>query len=66
MQTIRSTRNCLETQLASGTPAVVGVSTLFGSGFTGLAPGANLWPKAMGLSGMQCSGGRISVPGDDV
>lgn len=64
MQTIRNTRNCLEAQLASGTPAVVGVSALSGS--TGFTPGVSLGPKAMGLSGMQCSGGRISVPGDDV
>ncbi len=66
MQTIRNTRNCLEAQLASGTPAVVGVSALSGSGSTGFTPGVSLGPKAMGLSGMQCSGGRICLPGDDI
>lgn len=66
MQAIRSTLTCFEARLASDMSTVVGMSPLFGSGLTGVARSANLWSKAMGLSGMQSSGGRISVPGDDV
>ena len=67
MQTIiRNTRNSLEAQFASGMPAGAGGSVSFGSVRTGFAYGANLWSAPLGLAGMQCSGGRISGPGDDV
>lgn len=67
MQTImRNNRNSLEAQRASGMPAGAGGSVSFGSVRTGFAYGANLWSAPTGLSGMQCSGRRISGPGDDV
>jgi hypothetical protein len=67
MQTIiRNTRNSLEARLASGMPAGAGGSVTVGSVRTGFAYGANLWSAPTGLSGMQCSGGRTSGPGDDV
>lgn len=67
MQTIiRNTRNSLEAQLASGMPAGAGASVSVGPLHTGFANGANLWSAPLGLAGMQCSGGRISGPGDDV
>jgi hypothetical protein len=67
MQTIiRNTRNSLEARLASGMPAYAGGSVSFGSVGTGSAYGANLCSTPTDLSGMQCSGGRTSGPGDDV
>ncbi len=66
MQTIRNTRNSLEAQLASWMPVGAGVTVMSGSAGTGFARGANLCPAVTGISGMQCSGGRISGPGDDV
>ena len=67
MQTIiRNTRNSLEAQLASGMPAGAGDSVSLGSVRTGFACGANLCLSAPGNSGMQCSGGRTSGPGDDI
>ena len=67
MQTIiRNTCNSLEAQRASGMPAGAGGSVSVGPVRSGFAYGANLWSLPMGLVGMQCSGGRISGPGDDV
>ena len=66
MQTIRNTRNSLEARLASGMPAGAGGSVKSGSVRTGFAYGANLWAVPTSNSGMQCSGGRTSGPGDDV
>jgi hypothetical protein len=67
MQTIiRNTRNCLDARLASGMPAGAGGLVTFGSVRTGFAYGANLCSEPTGLSGMQCSGGRTSGPGDGV
>ncbi len=66
MQTIRITRNSLEARLASWMPAGAGVTVTFGTVRTGFAYGANLCPAASGPSGMQCSGGRTSGPGDDL
>ncbi len=67
MQTIiRNTRNSLEAPRASGMPAGAGGSVTFGSVRTGFAYGAILGSAPTGLAGMQCSGGRISAPGDDV
>lgn len=67
MQTIiRNTCNSLEAQRASGMPAGAGGSVPVDPGHSGFADGANLWTAPMGLVGMQCSGGRISGPGDDV
>lgn len=66
MQTIRNTRNSLESQLASGMPVGAGIAATSGPVGTGFASGANLGLTASGLSGMQCSGGRTSGPGDDL
>lgn len=67
MQTIiRNTRNTLEAQLASRMPAGAGGPVSVGSVNTGFAYGVNLCLTAAGISGMQCSGGRTSGPGDDV
>ena len=66
MQTIRNTRNSLEARLASWMPAGAGVTVTFGTDCTGFAHGANLCPAVTAPSRMQCSGGRISGPGDDV
>ena len=66
MQTIRSIRNNLEAQLASGMPVGAGVTVVSGAAGAGFAHGANLCLTVSGMSGMQCSGSRIFVPGDDV
>ena len=66
MQTIRNTRNSLEARLASWVPVGAGVKVVSGFVGNGFAHGANLCLTASGISGMQCSGGRTSGPGDDV
>lgn len=66
MQTIRNTRNSLEARFASGMPVGAGVTVTSCVVCTGFAHGANLGLTALGLSGMQCSGGRTSGSGDDV
>ncbi|MEP7328723.1 MAG: hypothetical protein ABI777_05885 [Betaproteobacteria bacterium] len=66
MQAARYTRTSLAARLASGMPTCVGVSAYGASNPIAFAAGANLWSKATGPSGMQCNGGPVSVPGDDV
>lgn len=66
MQTICNTRNSLAARLASGMPTCVGVSAYGASNHIAFAAGANLWSMAAGPAGMQCNGGPVSVPGDDV
>ena len=66
MQTICNTRNSLAARRASGMPTCVGVSAYGASNHIAFAAGANLWSMAAGPAGMQCNGGPVSVPGDDV
>jgi len=66
MQTIRNTRKSLESRLASGMPVGAGVTVMSGPAGTGFAYGTSLGLTASGFSGMQCSGGRTSGPGDDI
>ena len=66
MQATRNTRNSLAARLAFGMPTCVGVSACGASSHIAFAAGANLWSMATGAAGMQCNGGPVSVPGDDV
>lgn len=64
MQNPRNTRNTYLAQLAPGMSARAVLTGTLASGFNGRGNGIGVQP-GKGMSGMQCSGGPVSGPGDD-
>ena len=65
MQILRNTSKPFMAQFASGMSAFADLTGTIASGFNGPGNGAGM-RLALGPSGMQCSGGPVSKPGDDV